>query len=185
MIYSEYCRQALDYLRKTGIEIAPGLPEKAFKQLDDRYGLEIPPDLRALLSFGVPRGSGFTRWDDLDRIIVRFFMDNAWDGILFDIEQSDFWLGSWGAKPSDMAQREVIARSIFDKAPRLIPVYMHRCLVVHPCESGNPIFSIHQSDIIIYGNDLSSYLEAEFGVPNPFPVPPAPKVIPYWSEFTG
>ena len=41
-----------------------------------------------------------------------------------------------------------------DQAPKLIPVFSHRFLVAEPCRAGNPVISIHQSDIIVYGVDL-------------------------------
>jgi hypothetical protein len=67
--------------------------------------------------------------------------------------------------------------------PRLIPVYIHRFIPSEPPEAGNPVFSVHQSDIIIYGNDLAAYLSAEFGIPNPSTSPEAPRAIRFWSEW--
>lgn len=47
-------------------------------------------------------------------------------------------------------------------APRLIPVYGHRYLLAEPCVADNPVFSIWQSDIIVYGKDLRNYFLVEF-----------------------
>jgi hypothetical protein len=54
-------------------------------------------------------------------------------------------------------------RDLVTTAPKLIPVFGHRYLLAEPCEAGNPIFSIDQSDMIIYGEDLHSYFLEEFG----------------------
>lgn len=44
-----------------------------------------------------------------------------------------------------------------------IVVIEHRYLLASPCEAGNPVLSIYQSDIIIYGVDLHDYFLTEFG----------------------
>lgn len=54
-----------------------------------------------------------------------------------------------------------IASDAVRGAPVLIPVHGHRYLPAEPCEGGNPVFSIYQWDIIVYGRDLESYFEAE------------------------
>ena len=65
----------------------------------------------------------------------------------------------------------------------MIPVFAHRYLPASPWASGNPVFSIYQTDIIYYGLNLPSYLFAEFGVPNPFPTSDTPREIEFWSEL--
>jgi hypothetical protein len=39
---------------------------------------------------------------------------------------------------------------------------MHRMMPAEPHLSGNPVFSVHQTDIIVYGKDLRDYLTHEF-----------------------
>jgi hypothetical protein len=46
----------------------------------------------------------------------------------------------------------------------MIPVYSHRYLPAEPCEAGNPVLSIYQTDIIHYGYDLADYFAREFRV---------------------
>lgn len=58
-----------------------------------------------------------------------------------------------------------------EECPRLIPVYGHRYLPAFPSEAGNPVYSVYQTDIICYGNDLLTYLCREF------------KIAPYRSSF--
>jgi hypothetical protein len=68
--------------------------------------------------------------------------------------------------------------------PVLIPVFSHRYLLASPCEANNPIFSVYQTDIIIYGNNLPDYLWPEFGCPPP-PGTQAdrPKLIDFWTSL--
>ncbi len=89
-------------------------------------------------------------------------LDWLWQGIVFDVENNNFWLKSWGPKPSDAEARATRVQELVKKAPRLIPIFSHRYLLIDPCQSGNPVFSIHQSDIIVYGEDLRIYLLNEF-----------------------
>lgn len=69
-------------------------------------------------------------------------------------------------------------------APKLIPVAGHRYIPASPCEVGNPIFSVYQTDVIYYGADLWEYLENEFyycfGKPG-LSVREPVKQIPFWS----
>lgn len=101
----------------------------------------------------------------------------------FDIEHDSFWLPAWGPKPGTSEAAQAMARRAVRAAPFLIPVFSHRYLPASPCEAGNPVFSVYQTDIIYYGFDLPSYLSAEFEVPNPYPVPESPKEIEFWSEL--
>jgi len=45
-----------------------------------------------------------------------------------------------------------------------IPVYSHRYLPSEPKATGNPVLSVHQTDIIYYGNDLASYFSRSMKV---------------------
>ena len=43
------------------------------------------------------------------------------------------------------------------QAPRLIPLISHRYLPETANETGNPVFSVYQSDVIHYGTDVADY----------------------------
>ena len=85
------------------------------------------------------------------------------EGLVFDVQQADLWLPSWGAKPTTAEAQEARVRELVNAAPKLIPVFAHRYLLASPCEAGNPVLSISQSDIIMYGVDLHDYFLTEFG----------------------
>jgi hypothetical protein len=84
----------------------------------------------------------------------------------FDIEHNKFWLDEWGPQPSSIAEAIEVGRRHFDAAPKLIPVCSHRYLPSEPLVAGNPVFSVHQTDIIVYGIDLWDYFWNEFAPAN-------------------
>ena len=72
------------------------------------------------------------------------------------------WHVAQGKRPADITEARAVAQAHVQAAPPLIPVCGHRYLPGRPDESGNPVFSVYQTDIIIYGQDLANYLENEF-----------------------
>jgi hypothetical protein len=82
--------------------------------------------------------------------------------MLFDIEHNVFWDNMWGKRPSDPHAANAIAAKAVSEAPKLIPVFSHRYLPAEPAESGNPVLSVYQMDIIVYGANLADYFEREF-----------------------
>jgi hypothetical protein len=46
---------------------------------------------------------------------------------------------------------------------------------------GNPVFSVHQTDIIYYGFDLADYLRHEFDFPGREPWPEQVRLIRFWN----
>ena len=69
--------------------------------------------------------------------------------------------------------------------PKLIPIYSSRYIPESPKETGNPVFSVYQTDIIYYGFDLLSYFENEFKIklPEKFGKITYPKLIDFCSDF--
>lgn len=146
--------------------------------LERSWDLRFPPDHRLFLRtlhathpqrWGVGyRGdelvtyadAGFYHWiTEADEI--RAALDRVLDGLWFDVEENGLWRDSWGPRPRATDERRARLRAAVAAAPRLIPVYGHRMLLAEPCRAGNPVLSIHQSDIIVYGHDLRAYLLAE------------------------
>lgn len=83
-------------------------------------------------------------------------------GLQFDVEHNDLWLDSWGDRPTNLDEQMQRVHDLVLAAPKLIPIYSHRCLLAEPCVPNNPVLSIHQSDIIVYGANLRDYLIHEF-----------------------
>jgi hypothetical protein len=102
-------------------------------------------------------------------------------GVLFDVEMNDFWLPEWGPRPKQMEEAKAVAIARLDEAPRLIPVYAHRMIPDRPHQVGNPVLSVHQTDIIYYGFDLDDYFRHEFGLLGRKPWPSEVRQVPFWD----
>jgi len=83
--------------------------------------------------------------------------------------------------PNSLADAERIVRDLIQGAPILIPVYIHRMMPAEPSSPGNPVFSVHQTDIIHYGFDLADYLRADFHVGDREPWPAVVRPIRFWD----
>jgi hypothetical protein len=171
-------------IRDTGIEFDAGLTDDEIAAAESCYGFQFPPDLRAFLQAGLPRGKRFPNWRSGDETELRGWLDLPRQGILFDIEHNGFWLDEWGARPATLHDAHEIATRLITAAPRLIPVFAHRMMPAEPHLPGNPVFSVHQTDIIVYGIDLRDYLIREFlarddvGI---WPIPGDVRLIDFWD----
>ena len=105
---------------------------------------------------------GFPDWRNGTRHELQQWLDTPRDGILFDVQHSGFWLPEWGDRPTEFDDAAAVVRRLLKDAPRLIPVCQHRMIPDRPHLEGNPVFSVHQTDIIYYGCDLRDYFLHEF-----------------------
>jgi hypothetical protein len=171
-------------LRDNSVEFEAGLTDAEIAAAEARFGFRFPPDLRAFLQAGLPCGSDFPDWRDGDETALRGWLDLPLRGIRFDIEHNGFWLDEWGPRPASLSEAQRVASELVTAAPRLIPVFKHRMMPSEPYLPGNPVFSVHQTDIIYYGVDLRDYLIHEFlaredvGV---WPIPETVRRVPFWD----
>jgi hypothetical protein len=149
-------------LRSRGIAFEPGLTDAEVTAAEARFGFRFPPDLRALLQAALPRGASFPDWRSGDEAELRDWLDRPRQGVVFDVEYNGFWLDEWGPRPEALMEAKRVAEQLVAAAPRLIPVYSHRMMPDEPQLPDNPVFSVHQTDIIVYGRDLRDYLAHEF-----------------------
>jgi hypothetical protein len=152
----------LQILADAGVVIATGLTATELARAERVVGAKFPADLCTFLSEGLPIGKGFPNWREPDSDAIRRQLDWPFEGMAFDIENNVFWPDDWGPRPQELVDALSIARDKVTEAPRLIPVMGHRYIPADPPTAGNPVLSVHQTDIIYYGNDLASYLRCEF-----------------------
>ena len=154
-----------------------GYAQAELDAAQDRFGFAFPPDLADLLREKRPvRGHNWR-----DHSAIASAMRWPLEGLLFDVEQNGLWWPEWGEKPVRQEARKEIVTSVVSQAPLLIPLFAHRYLPDTPNEAGNPVFSVHQSDIIYYGSDLDDYFAREFDGHASRPWPDHIKDIPFWS----
>jgi hypothetical protein len=188
-----------------------GLSEQEIVTIEQHYQVPFPPDYRLFLQVlhSVDRPIVGARYSDdktmipttapsfynwqTDTEAIQAAYEWLVEGLVFDVEHNDVWPQSWGVKPSTAEAQEARVRGLVNAAPKLIPVVGHRYLLAAPCEAGNPVLSIYQSDIIIYGINLHDYFLTDFGkltrVENTYGSRltqekyEAYQTIPFWGEF--
>ncbi len=152
-------------LKNEGIIFESGLTEDEFKFIEDLYGIKFPPDLKLFLGIALPISNNFVNWRDYsEQNIIKIREKIEWplEGMIFDIEANSFWYDGWGQKPSSLEVAVGICKREFKNVPQMIPICSHRYISSKPFEENNPVFSIYQTDIIYYGENLESYLKIEF-----------------------
>ncbi len=149
-------------LKCRGVEFAAPLTEAETVTVEERFQFTFPFDLRTFLQTGLPVGRRFPDWRNGDHHELADWLNRPREGVLFDVEHNNFWLDEWGPRPADLESANMIVNKLIDEAPKLIPIYMHRMMSSEPKTAGNPVFSVHQTDIIAYGVDLADYFIHEF-----------------------
>jgi hypothetical protein len=161
-------------LRALPYSIEPGLTAAEIRDL----GVSFNPDHQTLLTSGMPVGDGWPDW----RHPASIALSAPIDGVLFDVAENAFWLPSWGIRPSSVDKAVAVARRFLAAAPSLLPVFRHRYAPSLNVR-GLPVFSVVQTDIVVYGVDLADYLHAEFGVGAPSSRRAAS--VPFWSALAS
>jgi hypothetical protein len=137
--------------------------------------------LGAFLRTALPQGERFPDWSLGKESALREWLDLPRQGIVLDIEYNGFWLEEWGPRPQSLAEAKRAASELVGSAPKLIPIFIHRMMPDEPHLPGNPVFSVHQTDIIHYGFDLADYLRNEFHLPGREPWPEKVRRIRFWD----
>jgi hypothetical protein len=158
---------------------APGYTRGELEAAQARFGLAFPPDLIELLLERRPRAAPDWRTDEQ---AIRDRLAWPFEGLLFDVEKNGLWWPEWGERPATPAARAEVLRAVVAAAPPLIPIYSHRYIPAEPLKAGNPVFSVHQSDVIYYGADLADYLAREFEDPRR-PLGDKIRRIRFWSDL--
>ncbi|MFE6499941.1 hypothetical protein [Kitasatospora sp. NPDC057738] len=166
--------------RLHGADISAGMGERELDAVEARFGFRFAADHRVFLGAGLPLGEGWPDWRDGDPAVLRERLDRPVEGTLFDVRHNGFWHPAWGERPQEAEAAVRVARSFLADVPQLVPVFGHRYLPGIPGQVGHPVLSVHQTDIIFYGADLTDYLRHEFaGLPGQ--LDSARATVPFWS----
>ena len=108
----------------------------------------------------------------------------AWpvDSIVFDVLNNVFWPSTWGVRPDDVVSAEATARWHLNRVPRMVPFFSHRYLPAAPAIDP-PVYSIYQTDVIYYGDNLLDYVAHEFGSGPRHPGGVTRSRTPFWSDL--
>ena len=178
-------KQSVHFLRQHGVILDNGLTDAEISKVEGTFGFRFPPDLRELLQHALPVSPGFPNWRDEPESSLKDRLAGPVDGICFDVVHNDFWMEEWGSKPPDTPTALYIVRQAIAKVPVLIPIFSHRYIPDEPHLAGNPIFSVHQTDIVYYGKNLTHYLANEFSTNDERRFPDYADVckIRFWSQL--
>lgn len=114
----------VSFLRDREIELAPPLSDAELLRVEQKFGISFAADHAAMLQLAVPVGPQWPDWrEDDDWLRERL----AWpvDGVLFDVENSGFWLERWGPRPSRVRDAVRVARTQLADWPQPVPIYSH------------------------------------------------------------
>lgn len=164
-IYAEdvSAAEVVQLLRERRVVFDAGLSEVELARAERRYGVRFAQDHRELLALALPVGDSWFNWRARADARVRGAIRWPFEGVLFDVENNAFWPASWGERPDSVAVRFEIVEQQVSTWPQLVPLYGHRYLPAAPFGPGAPVFSVHQSDVIVYGTNLLNYSAREFG----------------------
>ncbi|KAL2235128.1 UNVERIFIED_CONTAM: hypothetical protein Sindi_1245000 [Sesamum indicum] len=161
--FTSLADKVISHLKNSGIPVQPGLSESEFALAEAEFGFAFPPDLKAVLSAGLPLGAGFPDWRSSGsaRLQLRACIDLPIASISFHIARNALWSKSWGPRPSDPEKALKIARNALKRAPLLIPIFNHCYIPCNPCLAGNPVFYVDENKIFCCGFDLSDFFDRE------------------------
>lgn len=160
--FSSLAEKVITHLRNSGFQVQPGLSDAEFARAEAELGFVFPPDLRAILSAGLPVGPGFPDWRCAGaRLHLRALLDLPIAAISFQIARNTFWSKSWGPRSSDPEKALRVARNALKRAPLLIPIFNHCYIPCNPSLAGNPIFFIDETRVSYCGYDISDFFERE------------------------
>ncbi|CAL5197702.1 unnamed protein product [Lathyrus oleraceus] len=160
--FSPLADKIITNLRNSGIQVQQGLSDAEFARIEAEFGFVFPPDLRAVLTAGLPVGAGFPDWRATgSRLHLRASLDLPMAAISFQIARNEMWARCWGPKPSEPEKALRVARNALKKAPLLIPIFNHCYIPCNPSLAGNPVFYVDENRIFCCGIDLSDFFQRE------------------------
>jgi hypothetical protein len=112
--------RAFDLMRAHGLTVEPALTTEELSSAEERFAVRFPAGLAELLGQGLPSGKGFPRWRSLEASVESQL---AWplERILFDVEQSAFWMPEWRERPTRLDAAKAVADAAVRAAPVLRP----------------------------------------------------------------
>lgn len=175
-----YC----DFFDSHNIRYQKGLSDEEIIQIESKYNIFFPSELKRLFKQILPISEGFYNWRDFSEKNIEFILQalNRPFNDFYNEASEIYWNDDWGEEPETDEEIQEIIRDKLLSAPKLIPIYAHRYISMINGNT-NPIFSIHGIDIIIYGESLDDYLNIEFGEKKQSDINFSNVLdVPFWSE---
>lgn len=171
----------------------PGLSEAELRRAEETFGLAFPPLLREVLALvhPVPRQiapqpgiyqapSQVPDWRLRDVERTRTLIGIPADGVLFDVEENDFWWNAWGPRPEATPERLTVAKRELARVPGLIPLFGHLCV---SASDDSPVFSLIQTRVSLYAVTLADLGDDEARTAAVQSATWPVGTVPFWSEL--
>lgn len=178
-------KETIKLLKLQGVEFEAGLTYDEIIKIEKIYGIQFPKSLKEFLMEGLPVSNAFYNWRNVEHDNINFIKKI----ITLPIETVDelaeevCWCDDWGEKPENEMDIAEKVREKLKNAPKLLPIYAHRYMPMLLDEQ-IPVVSVHNTDIIYYGENLVDYFQVEFGLKNQNEICfEKIKPIPFWSEI--
>lgn len=187
----EQTNTLINLLKKKGVKFHDWLTFSEFFEIEKKFWVKFPPDLRLFLETSLPVSDKFINWrlwlaSSKEEAKIQERIRWPYEGMCFDIKNNNFWHEPWWEPPKSLDEKFNIAYKNYLKYPKLIPIFGHRYLPSKPLEIWNPVFSVYQMDIAYYGYDLANYFanEFHFELPEIFNKLEKPiRSIEFWSQW--
>jgi hypothetical protein len=179
-------KDIIEEMKKKSIVFGEGLRQQDFDKIVKLYNLKFPDELRELYSISLPISKGFYNWKDYSTENINSIKSAICrpQNDLLELLEEIYWCKDWGEEPTNIDTRNKFIKESIKSAPPLIPIFTHRYLPIYDVNSSNPVFSIHGTDVIYYGNDLATYLQIEFGnEKNKIHDYSNVQAVPFWSDL--
>ncbi|GAB4848850.1 hypothetical protein Ancab_003644 [Ancistrocladus abbreviatus] len=161
--FAAYAKTVIDHLNSCNIHITDGLSEAEFSDIESTLAFSFPPDLRSILSEGLPVGPGFPNWRASSPRQLHLLTSLPILELSKEVSRDNFWIQSWGPRPDDDDEALRLAKELLREAPVLVPIFRYCYIPSRPCLAGNPIFYVHGGDVRLLSNDVGGFFqEVEF-----------------------
>ncbi|XDD47314.1 hypothetical protein AB3N60_04295 [Leptospira sp. WS39.C2] len=161
-------KEIFNQLDRKGYHVTDGLTDTEISKIENEYSISFNIDHLKYLKTGLVIGERFYNWRDFSEnniYKIKKMLNWPLEGILFDIKNNLFWYNKIGKKPEKLENQIAIFSDWYHlNVPKLIPIYSHRFMPSEPKRSGTPVYSVYQTDIIYYGEDIISYFNLEFSL---------------------
>ncbi|KAK9096939.1 hypothetical protein Sjap_022436 [Stephania japonica] len=156
--FTTLAHKVITHLRNSSVTVLPGLSDPEFARAEAEFGFSFPPDLRAVLSAGLPVGPGFPDWRAPLRPPPPPLLPRPPHRRRLPPNRPQLPLAQilGPQTPSDPEKALRIAQG-----PLLIPLFNHCYIPSNPPLAGNPIFFVDEDQIFCCGSDLSDFFERE------------------------
>lgn len=153
-------KEIFGFQLQPGTKLLNGINDEEIDKLEVLFGFSFPNDYRKMLLTFIGFDKSFISIDPTDELKVRY--EDQFYQYPRDFEKSKWLIEEINNFKSDAEL--ALSEEGFDRAKIVgyIPIYGHRALVVFEDKSLSPVISVWGSDIIVYGNNLTEYLENEF-----------------------